>query len=63
MNCEYHPKSKALIVVNKKWSTNHTRVKTFELDIVEHQPKQVVWKTKQQMSMAQILDMEEQENR
>lgn len=63
MNFEYNPKSKAFIVVNKKWSTNQTRIKTFNLDLIEHQTKQVLWKTKQHMSMPQILDLEEQEIR
>jgi hypothetical protein len=63
MSCLYNPKSKAFILIKKKWSSNNKKLKTFLLDIIEHQSKQVLWKTKQKMSLAQVLDLETQEIR
>jgi hypothetical protein len=63
MSCIYNPKSKAFILVKKKWSSNNKKIQTFLLDIIEHQSKQVIWKTKQKMSLAQVLDLESQEIR
>lgn len=63
MSCQFNPKSKAFVLVKKKWSSNKTKVKSFLLDVLEHQTRQVLWKTKQKMSLAQVLDLEDQEKR